>query len=373
MSDQGYPGGPAYGQQPPYDPGQPPQFPQQPPYDPNQTAQFPQQPPYDPNQTAQFPQQPPYDPNQAAPYGQPVYPAADYGQPPQYGGPGGPPQYPGAPPTGSGGGGRRGLLLAVAVVVLAALGVGAFFLFSGSDSASADPADAARALLDAGKSGDINAAKQVLCASDISAGLANQLNQSGKVTNYKILNTVSKGDNRATVTVTVTTQKGGTQTEPLPVVKEDGKWKVCFTGGGQPPGGPSDFPSPTGSQIPPTASVPSISLPSISLPPISNLPSVPVTNPCAVITDPNTVALVYVGAAEIGQTDVAQACVFENSVPRSATESLATTGNGLFAPTGSHGTTYEFESIDGTTRLAVTVTKESDGNYYITALERQTN
>jgi hypothetical protein len=79
------------------------------------------------------------------------------------------------------------------------------------------------------------------------------------------------------------------------------------------------------------------------------------------------VAIAYVGAAEIGQPDVAQACVFEDSVPRSVTESLNTSGSGvLFAPTGGHGSTYEFASTDGSVHLAVTVTKESDGIYYIT-------
>jgi hypothetical protein len=369
MSDQGYGQG-GYGQQPPYDPGQPPQFPQSPapqPYDPNQTAQFPQSPappPYDPNQTAQLPQYPqqPYDPNQTAAYGQPMYP--DYSQPPPYGGgPGGPPQYPGAPPADGGSGGRRGLLIASIVAVLAALGVGAFFLFSGSDSASAaTPADAAKALFEAGKTSDVDAAKKVLCQSDLAAGVADQLKSSGRITQYQVLGTNQQGANRATVTVRFSSTQSRSQTLPVPVIKEDGSWKVCYTaqGSGPPPGNPTDFPS--------------VSIPPISIPPITDLPTgIPTDlptgipeNPCSFIDDPETVALAYVGAAEIGQTDVAQSCVFEDSVPRELTASLATDGSGLFAPSGSSGSTYEFDSIDNTTHLSVTVTKEGDGTYYIT-------
>jgi hypothetical protein len=113
-------------------------------------------------------------------------------------------------------------------------------------------------------------------------------------------------------------------------------------------------------------SIPPISIPPISIPPISNLPSGIPTNPCAYISDPQTVAEAYVGAAEIGQIDIAQACVFQNSVARSLTASLAAQNSQLYAPTGSNGSTYEFATLDGHTHLAVTVTKESDGSYYVT-------
>jgi hypothetical protein len=77
------------------------------------------------------------------------------------------------------------------------------------------------------------------------------------------------------------------------------------------------------------------------------------------------VALAYVGAAEIGETDTAQACVYQDSVPQSVTESIAS-DDSLYSPAGSSGDTYEFTSIDGSSHLSVTVTKESDGSLYIT-------
>lgn len=383
MSEYGSSGqGPEYGQQPPpygdptgapppYDPSQSgaPYGQQPPPYDPSQTAPYgqqppPQQPPYEPGQTAPYGQQPGYgtpDPSQTAPYGEPLYPGPQYGQP-GYGAPGGPPPpYPPAPPSSSGGG-RRGLLIAGIVAVLAALGVGAFFLFSGSDASASTPADAARALLEAGKTNDVNAARGVLCAQDNALGLVSQLSANGRVTSYSIGKTVQQNPNRATVTVTVTTSRDNTpHTEPLPVVKEGGKWKVCLSdalsGGG---GGGSSTPSVPGS-------FPPVTIPSISIPPVSNFPTGIPGNPCSFISDPETVALAYVGAAEIGETTVAQACVFQNSVPESLTASLKGNGNtDLFTPTGSQGSTYEFASVDGSTHLAVTVTKESDGNLYVT-------
>jgi hypothetical protein len=112
----------------------------------------------------------------------------------------------------------------------------------------------------------------------------------------------------------------------------------------------------------PTINPPNV--PPVSIPPI-DLPSL-ATGLCTFISDPQTLAIAYVGAAELGQTDVAQACVWQDSVPRSVTESLDTGGQTLYAPTGGHGSTYTFTSADGTARLTVRVTRESDGNYYIT-------
>jgi Domain of unknown function (DUF4878) len=378
MSEHGNPGeGPEYGQQPPpySDPTSAP-----PPYEPGHTAPYgqqpPQQPPYDPGHTAPYgqqpPQQPPYDPGAAAPYGQPGYGAPDpsqtaaYGDPlypqygqPGYGAPGGPPPYPPAPPTGSGGGGRRWWIIGGTAAVLVAAAVAAVLLLTGnSNSASATPADAARTLLEAGKTNDVAAARGVLCAQDNALGLVSALSANGRVESYSIGKTVQQSPTRATVTVTVRTSRDNTpHTEPLPVVKEGGQWKVCLSdlasGGGSTPSLP-------------TGGSPPITIPSISIPPISNFPTGVPGNPCSFITDPETVALAYVGAAEIGETSVAQACVFQNSVPESLTASLKGNGSQLFTPTGSQGSTYQFATVDGTVHLAVTVTKESDGSYYVT-------
>ena len=388
MSDQDYPGqGPEYGQQPPYSDQpsygqQPPGGPQPPPY--GQQPPGGQQPPPYGQQPPGGPQPPPYgqqpdygqpaapygqQPDQhTTPYGQPVYPGPEYGQPGQQYGPGGPPQYPGAPPTGTGGGGgRRGLLIGAILAALAALAVGAFFLFSGDNASASSPKDAAKGLLDAGLKNDLNGAKKFLCAADNRLGVVNQLGSNGALKSYTIKSVQQTSDSRATVTVTLVTSDSSTpQTVPLPVIKEGGDWKVCITqipglGGGLGGGPPTSQPSFPSVSIPPISN-----LPSISIPPISGLPSSIPGNPCAYITDQETVALAYVGAAEIGETDVAQACVYQDSVPRSVTESLVANGQQLFAPTGSSGSTYRFQSLDGQTQLEVTVTKESDGSYYVT-------
>ncbi|MGA4841926.1 hypothetical protein [Streptomyces sp. G45] len=108
-----------YGQQPPQGP-----YGQQPPgpYGPPPQAPHPQQPPA-PGPGYGYPQQPPQ-----APYGQP--PQAPYGP---YG------QVP-PPPAGGGGGKRTGVIIG-AVAVVAAIGVGAYFLFGGGGSGSGEVAD----------------------------------------------------------------------------------------------------------------------------------------------------------------------------------------------------------------------------------------
>jgi hypothetical protein len=42
---------------------------------------------------------------------------------------------------------------------------------------------------------------------------------------------------------------------------------------------------------------------------------------------------------------------------------------GYYAPSGNSGDTYNFQSIDNSHQVAVTVTKESDGKYYVTKVE----
>lgn len=359
MSDPNHPDqGSEYGQQPPYT--DQPSYGQQPPPYGQQPPPYGQQPGDQP--TTQYGQQPD---QHTMPYGQPLYPGPDYGQAgQQYGGP---PQYPGGPPAGTSGGGHRGLLISAIIAVLAALAVGAFFLFSGDGASASSPKDAAKGLLEAGLKNDLNGAKKFLCAADNRAGMVNQLGAGEKLKTYKIDDVAQVGDNRATVTVTITTSgTGAPQILPLPVVKEDGKWKVCISD----LRGPSSQPSLPSVTLPPvglpSGGIPPITIPSVTLPPMSNLPTTVPTNPCAYIADPETVALAYVGAAEIGETDVAQACVYQDSVPRSVTAGLAAQGSELFAPAGSNGSTYQFASLDGQTHLAVTVTKESDGSYYIT-------
>ena len=76
------------------------------------------------------------------------------------------------------------------------------------------------------------------------------------------------------------------------------------------------------------------------------------------------------GFAEIGQTSSAQACVFQNSVPHRSPRVSRRPIERYFAPNGSSGTKYDFQSIDGSHHVGITVTKESDGQYWITGVER---
>ncbi|GGO55658.1 hypothetical protein [Streptomyces lasiicapitis] len=125
--------GPYGGQQPqqpgPYGGGQP----QQPgPYG---------QPPQAPQPGYGYPQQAPQGvpPQQPPGYGYPQQPGAPYGQPQQPGPYGQQPQAPygQVPPPPSGGGGKKTGLIIGAVAVIAAIGVGAYFVLGGSDSDSA--------------------------------------------------------------------------------------------------------------------------------------------------------------------------------------------------------------------------------------------
>ncbi|ARX83486.1 MULTISPECIES: hypothetical protein [Streptomyces] len=100
------------------------------------------QPPQAPQPGYGYPQQAPQGvPPQQPPYGQPGYgqpPQAPYGQPQQPGPYGQQPQAPYGqvpPPPGGGGGKKTGMIIG-AVAVVAAIGVGAYFVLGGSDSGS---------------------------------------------------------------------------------------------------------------------------------------------------------------------------------------------------------------------------------------------
>ncbi len=395
MSDQGYPGQggqPEYGQQP--GSGEQPGYTPPPPYAPPPPAGPPQygapaqgDPSFGQPQYGQQPGQPQYgqpeygqQPGQPQ-YGQPEYGQPAYGQPggpPAYGGGGGePPQYPGyAPGTGGGGGrSRKGTWISILVGLLVAAGVGAYFLFSGSDAGASSPKAAVQKLLDAGKNNDVGAAKKVLCQQDIALGTITSLQSRGRVKSYSI-GKVSQSGNQATVTATiVTTDSSQPQTSALPVVKEGGKWKVCvsqalnnlpsnlssLTAAPPSPGGSISIPNP----------VPSIDLPSIGIPSAS-LPSLGTSlgSFCASTASAFTTAETYIGAIEIGSADLAQGCVWQNSVPASTAQAIAATHK-YFAPTNgsSSGPVFEFRSTDGTKKVEITVTKEPDSKYYVTKVE----
>jgi hypothetical protein len=118
-------------------------------------------------------------------------------------------------------------------------------------------------------------------------------------------------------------------------------------------------------------------VPSISVPLPSDL-SLPVTLPsdlgslpaqlgnfCASSTSASTTALTYVGAAEIGSAQIAQGCVYQDTVSPSVTQSIS--GGSIYSPQdiGGGGPVFHFTSIDGKSQLTVTVARQSDGKFYV--------
>jgi hypothetical protein len=295
------------------------------------------------------------------PYG-PGYPAASYGAPP----PVGPPGY--SAPGGSAPKRRKGLLIASGVVVAAIIVIAVLALVVNhtSSKASSTPADAAKALLSAAKSGNKSAVLNALCAQDrslIGTVGDNPFLGSDQVSSYQV-GAVSQTDpTHATVKVTVSTNADPTSdSEDIPVEKDGGGWKACFTsaifGGGSGSGLPTSLPSgllPTGlpSGLLPTA------LPSGAL---SNLPS-SINAICASQSSSIVVAVAYVGLAETGATTAAQSCVYKDSVPIATTQKLS--GQTLLP--SAFGTDSVTFNGSGST-VTVKVTKESDGNSYVTGV-----
>jgi hypothetical protein len=391
------PGPPNYGQQPPQygqpDYGQPPPQPGAPQYgQPDYGQQPPQygQPQYGQPDYGQQP--PPYgqpqpgQPQYGQPqYGQPQYGQPDYSQQPQYSQYGQPqygqqPQFAGGAP---GGGRKKGLIYGIGAIVVAAVVVLVLALagvFSSSASAST-PTAAVKKLLDAGKTGDVTAAKKVLCKADIADGTAGDISKtSSRVKSYSIGSVKQSGD-KATVTATVTsTDTDGPETEPVPVIKEDGSWKVCFSSGSAVAsgGGPVTVPSigvSSGPIVVAPSDLPSVptALPSgLGIPSVGSIPSVPsLGNYCASSSDALTTAETYVGAIEIGSAQLAQGCVYKDTVSSSTTTALSKGHDyySLASDSSASGPDFDFMSITGTKHIHLTVTKESDGKYYVTSVK----
>jgi hypothetical protein len=236
-----------------------------------------------------------------------------------------------------------------AVVVLVLLLTGVF-----SGSAAGSPTDPVRALLDAGRSGNVAAARKALCAADNKRNVVGILVQT-RIRSYEIGRT-SRSGGSTTVRATVVTSAGGDpQTQTLPVVKQGGHWKVCISriGGGTP-------------AISPPASIPGGlgRLPS-TMP--SNGTSLDGINACQYATSVADAAGIYVAAAEVGQTELAQSCVRAGAVPPSLTAGLRPASAASFydtKPTVS-GDVVTFQALDKSVTLAVTVAKAGSG-YQIT-------
>lgn len=395
MSDQGNAQNPgAWGQpeqpqqpygQPQYgDPTRP--YEPTPPYEatpPNEPPAYQPPPPYG-QPTQPYGQPPAYGqpPGYGQPYGdpgQPQYGQPGYGAPPPGFGPGGPggPTGPGGPGQPAGGGGRRGLWAGIGLVALLVLGIGAFLLLSGGDSSSASPKDPVKTFMEAGKTLDFDKAKSVLCKADLNDPDLVKQEDADRVVSYTIGTVTKKDSDHATVRVSVVTKgESKAQSADLPVKKEGGKWKVCVSDmfANLPTSLPTGFSSGIPSEFPTNLIPTGLPTEVTDLP--SGLPSgLPTSGICASAEDALTPAETYMGLASFGFTSVAQACVYQDSVPQSVTARLS--GGTLYTPgqdkTGddNHGPKgeYDFTSIDGSKKVTVTVTKQSDGKYYVTGVD----
>jgi hypothetical protein len=321
---------------------------------------YPQQPL---NPTRPLPQLPdPHQPQYPSPGYGPVDSNPGGGYPPGYGAAGAAtgPGQPGGFDTAGTGTRRTGLLAAIgAAVLVVALVVAYFALSSGSGASASTPKDAVKKLLEARRSSNLNQATKFLCQRDIALGEAGKLDSAGRVVSYSVGPT-SRKNGLTTVEATVTTtQSSRPGTQAIPVVKEGGSWKVCFSQGSARL--PASAPSSGGA----TSSAPSATSSGAS-----GGPSLPIgLNICAASTDRRSTAEAYVGAAEVGLSSFAQSCVYHNSVPPSVTASLSGT---LYVPqtSDSGAGRFVFTSPDGRSTVTIEVTKESDGHFYVTGLQK---
>ncbi len=101
---------------------------------------------------------------------------------------------------------------------------------------------------------------------------------------------------------------------------------------------------------------------------LTNLPTdlpTSISSLCANQTNALIVAAGYIGLAEGGDATDAQACVYKNSVPLATTQKLS--GKELI-PTGALDSSGTLTLTGGGSTVKVTTAKESDGNYYVTAV-----
>ncbi|MEO9139811.1 MAG: hypothetical protein ABI345_12170 [Jatrophihabitans sp.] len=320
------------------------------------TEQFPGQ-PYGAQQypTQQFPGQP---------YGEPQYPGQyATGQYEQQFNP-----YSGAAPANSGKS-QKGIFIGLAavaaigavVLVLALTGV-----FSSNDSTTTDsPRSAAEKVLLASKNSDLNGVKAGLCQQDRNDPQVIEIVGDERATAYTINSVEQTGTDQAVVKARITT-KTKTDDAELPVIKENGSWKVCFSARAGTNSSSGIVPRPSFSVPRPSFSVPSLpTFPSITVPPI-NVPSIP-SSFCASSVSASATARLFVSGITIKSISLAEGCIYQNRVSQSQLQALTSSGN-VYSPfinTGDEGPVFTFKSVTGATILKVTVEKQSDGKYYV--------
>jgi hypothetical protein len=204
-----------------------------------------------------------------------------------------------------------------------------------------------------------------MCTDDVTAGLADSLVRSD-VTSYRI-NSVEHEGSLYDVHAKIVAKSDSTDDGRIPVVQENGKWLVCFTRkleSGE--SLPSDGPAPDSPGLGSSSDVE-------STPPPGDPETTETGSGNSICNTDRSgafaVADEYVLLATSGSTDGAEDCVYAGTVPDSLTESL--NGKSYSADYGSGGETGPFIWAGGDgTHLTVTVARESDGKYYVTAVSR---
>ena len=249
-----------------------------------------------------------------------------------------------------GGAGVAGAVV-IAIVLLLVLG-------GGASSSASTPREAVKKFLDAGKANDRARAKKLLCKQDQTSSLIDDVSSGGRVTSYSIGE--DKTLNNQRVVVATYTDKDGTQSVPFPVVEENGNWRVCLSRIASTLGIPSTFPTPPNDA---GTSGGSATLPSGSASDSGHSAAL-----CAGAANGYQAATTYVGAALAGEADLAQSCVYRNSVPASITAYLK---GKFFVPAkpDDKASDVQFNSTDGTSRITVHTEKEPDGHWYVVSVK----
>lgn len=275
-------------------------------------------------------------------YGEPQYPAEPYPKPPLI------------PPS------QRGIFAALGVIVVAGLVVLVMAIagvFSSDSTAGNTPRKAVEDALYASKRQNLDDLKTVVCRRDLSNPELGDVVGDDHAESYSIGRVTQTGD-RASVDVRVTTAKR-TSSASLPVLREDGSWKVCFSEIDDPsgPSGSDTTPPPSSDSFSPSSPDPSLSL------------STPSINFCASATDAVTTAKYFASFVGLDLTTQAASCVYQDRISKSDVEAL--TGD-IYSPDQvvSSGNTFSFRAATGSSTLYVTVEKQSDGKYYVVAARK---
>jgi len=228
----------------------------------------------------------------------------------------------------------------ILVFVAAAGGSGDDDNGGGGGGGGSGPKQALEKLLKASQDQDLDAAKSALCREDLSGDMMDTL-VDVKVVSYTI-GSVEEKDGYSIVNASVRTEDDEDESDgKVPVVQEDGTWKVCFSKA--------------------LEDLEDLDIPTTDTTDFST--DVTTTSGCD--ADQNTASEVadrYVSVAAYSIPD-AQLCVYGASVPSSTTEEF---GDKYFFYDHSNGDgTYVYTNSDDQT-LTVTVTMESDGRYWVT-------